>query len=693
MQQAADESAIHTRSSFRGDIQGLRAIAVLAVFAAHATSLPAGGFIGVDIFFVISGFLITGLLIREFTRTGRISLVRFYKRRIRRLAPAAVATLAVTVAASAAIFYPARSEPIAVDGVWSFFFVSNWRFILQKTDYFAQDGPVSPLQHFWSLSVEEQFYLVWPVLLLVVMGAFVARRRWDRAKVAGTLIVSVVIVSFALGYVWPFTIPSVAYFNTVTRAWELGAGGLLAVFTPALSRMARRLRGVLAAVGIVLMVLGLLLITEDLPFPAPWAVVPVLGTALVIAAGAGASRPPLPLLSWRPIRYIGDISYSLYLWHFPALILGGALFAPFGAVATPMAVLLGFTLAVVSYHLIERPALSSPWLQSQPGWKAWWASFRTTRIRFGSAAAILALTVAAVGASSAVINKPGPAAAADTPLAQQLARAVKTPIVTDAVIASLNRGEDMTWSLGEGTPCLNQGLETSIAECHAGDGPRTALVIGDSFAAASFPAIADGLSANGYRSIGVMNSSCPVTTGRLDLPSRPQHELACDARSSDLQKIVALAAADLVVILDSETAYLALATNGNRVEEYREVRREAVELIKRKAQVLIVEANPRSHAAKECMTKLSAAASQCLGSPSAAWVEKSVADRQVTDELGVGYVHTLDLYCHERTCPVSVGEALQRIDTGHLTATYLDLITPELTTRIGKELTKLSSVR
>ncbi|WP_447644321.1 acyltransferase family protein [Nocardioides zeae] len=170
----------------RRDIQGLRAFAVTAVVLDHLLGWPHGGFVGVDVFFVISGFLITGILLREHERTGTISFVGFYRRRAKRILPASILVLAVTVALSYALVGRLRADSIATDGLWALFFGANWRFTTQATDYFAANGPVSPLQHYWSLAVEEQFYFVWPWLMLGVLALLAARTR----RRAGTVTTS-----------------------------------------------------------------------------------------------------------------------------------------------------------------------------------------------------------------------------------------------------------------------------------------------------------------------------------------------------------------------------------------------------------------------------------------------------------------------------------------------------------------------
>ena len=359
------DSPTHTPAPPRRDIQGLRALAVLAVIGAHAAGWPAGGVMGVDVFFVISGFLITGMLLREARDTGRVSLGSFYARRARRLLPAALTVLIAVAVAGWFLFNRTRGEQTLWDAAWAAVFASNWNFAAQGTDYFADTGAVSPLQHFWSLSVEEQFYLVWPLLLLVVV-ALVGRRRVRIA--AGVLAASAVAGSFGWALVQSDSQATVAYFSTLTRAWELAAGALVAVLVPMLRRMPRVLGGTLQWVGVAGIVASLLLIDPTGGgFPAPWAAAPVVATALAIAGGAGGEprhRHLFPLTN--PVTvFVGDASYSLYLWHFPVVV--------FAAVLLPASewhlwIVLGASvvLGLASYLIIEQPLRYAPFLGGMP---------------------------------------------------------------------------------------------------------------------------------------------------------------------------------------------------------------------------------------------------------------------------------------------------------------------------------------
>ena len=334
---------------------------------AHLIGWPRGGFAGVDVFFVISGFLITGLLLRELAATGRISLRDFFARRVRRILPAAVVVLAAVVIVAFVVFNRTRADRTLFDALAALALVANWRFAAEGTDYFHAADAVSPLQHFWTLSVEEQFYLVWPALLvLLVLFLPVAARRTGAAHaVVGVAAAAIVVVSGGWAMVQTAGDPTVAYFSTATRAWELAIGALLAVAVPALARIPAAVRWMLGWFGAAGVVWSFLIVDPDtMPFPAPWAALPVAAAVLVIAGGVGGDprqRHLFPLTN--PVSvFVGDISYSLYLWHFPVIVFAAVLL-PVGAESTLIVVTTIVVLTASGYFLVEQPLHRSPWLR------------------------------------------------------------------------------------------------------------------------------------------------------------------------------------------------------------------------------------------------------------------------------------------------------------------------------------------
>ena len=246
----------------RRDIQGLRAVAVVAVVVNHLTGHPVGGFVGVDVFFVISGYLITGILLRDLgARLGPLGyLTTFYKRRVRRILPAAVLVIALTLLAAHQVFGTSRFASTRSDGWWSLIFWANWHLVDVNTNYFTAGGPVSPLQHYWSLAVEEQFYIVWPILIfLVAIGA--GRRRSS----VGLAALAVCGISLAIAAAQSTSEPTTAYFSSLTRGWELGLGALLACLPGV--RAPRWVLSLLAGAGTALIAASLFVTHQAGGFP------------------------------------------------------------------------------------------------------------------------------------------------------------------------------------------------------------------------------------------------------------------------------------------------------------------------------------------------------------------------------------------------------------------------------------------
>ena len=350
--------------SFRPDIQALRALAVGLVLIWHAgvPGLPAG-FIGVDIFFVVSGFLITGLLLAERGEWGAISLRGFYARRARRLLPAATIVTIATLVATVLIMPSLRQESIALDGLASTFYVENWRLADQAVDYQAAQVATSPFQHYWSLSVEEQFYLVWPLLLLVVLSGHSGFFRSGRYRGRLLAVLGLVFVA-SLGYsIWDsYTSPDPAYFVTVNRVWQFAAGGILAAVEVGIGRLERRSIALpLAAAGLASLIAGALLIDPASPYPGLAALVPTFGTVALLAGGTVAVTTTIGRhLTSRPVLRVGDLSYSLYLWHWPMLVFAAELFGPLSATEGLLVVALAFVPSIVTERLVERPIRLGP---------------------------------------------------------------------------------------------------------------------------------------------------------------------------------------------------------------------------------------------------------------------------------------------------------------------------------------------
>ena len=348
------------RRTIRRDIEGLRALAVALVVVYHLwpTALP-GGFVGVDVFLVVSGFLITSHLLEHPPRRPR-DLAEFWGRRVRRLLPASFLVLAVTLVLSWRFAPVTQWAETSRQVLASTFYVENWALAERSVDYLAADAAASPVQHFWSLGVEEQFYLVWPVLVLVL--AWGARRVARGPRVLGRFWVTagmgvVVAASFAWSLYLTGADPSRAYFETPVRVWELGAGAILAGVAPRVARVfgdRARLRGVLAWAGLGAIVAGAFVLDGMVPFPGVAALLPVLGTVAVVGAHAAGPWSPHAALGARPVQRLGSVSYSVYLWHWPLIVLFPHVAGrERGVVGSLGVVLVTLVLASLTKHLVE----------------------------------------------------------------------------------------------------------------------------------------------------------------------------------------------------------------------------------------------------------------------------------------------------------------------------------------------------
>ncbi|WP_157732697.1 acyltransferase family protein [Cellulomonas sp. PSBB021] len=592
----AASSQRRSPDGFRLDIQGLRAFAVLAVIADHALGWPSGGFIGVDVFFVISGFLITGLLLREFERTGSISFVQFYARRARRILPAALVVLIVTIAAAVALFPEARARNVAGDAFWSSVFLSNWHFADQGTDYFQQGLATSPLQHFWSLSVEEQFYFVWPWLLLGVCALVGAARlkRWSARRVAVVLISVISLGSLAWAMSASHDNPTDAYFSTSTRVWELGAGALLAALTTRLTAVQRLPRRSLQAFGLTGLVLSLFVIDPSRQFPGPWAILPVLSTSALIVAGMQGPGPRV--LQTPAVVYVGTISYSLYLWHFPVIIFIEALRPDPSIIRTVGILVAAGLLAVVSYHLVEKPVLDSPLLLRGTGdrraqWRAWRHKVAAgTRPGLAAAAAfgIIAIiaTVGQVDASRSYTPPPvalaedaAPVADSTTPVQDERSQFIAAALSArewpdlSPAIDELNADAKAKQWVEDGCLGGERGSLPDVWEnadrCAYGSGPKSAVLLGDSVAISYAPALVEALSPQDWTIRIVALQQCPAAAVAVQVNGADYP--ACDEFHSGLAGYLERLDPDVIIASQADNTLPRLSSGATGVEAVEEL--------------------------------------------------------------------------------------------------------------------------
>ncbi|TFD11081.1 acyltransferase [Cryobacterium sp. TMT1-2-2] len=688
--------------TFRGDIEGLRAVAVIVVIFDHLLGWPSGGFIGVDIFFVISGFLITSLLLKEHARTGRISLVDFYRRRIRRILPVSLLVLVVTVAIGYLLLPGARALSTLWDGVYSALFVANWHFAAVGTDYLQATNAVSPLQHYWSLAVEEQFYFVWPFLLIVIF-AFAGRRTLSARALITTVAVTTGVIT--LGFLaWSFfetsTSPAIAYFSTGARAWELGIGALLAAAAPGIAKLPALMRPLLAWLGLALIVASLLLISRDSPFPAPWGLLPVAGAALVIAAGIGQPEQRLLFLLTNPVsRYVGKISYSLYLWHFPVVILLATVFATDSPVYLPLAVVLMVALSVFSFHFVEDPIRHSLWLETAQTRKRERMLRPATTRHFGitpaqawiGALVVVTLVIVSVsfialkgGTSSTPQADPAPVGAdvgPETPDAPATLLATRQSDIAAALASTAWPATTPAFgALGDssGAPewvddnCLSVS-EKNAAGCVYGDpaAAKTAVLLGDSMAISYMPAIRAALEPLGYNVQSLTMFSCPAVNISVAPKNASDASAAtCDDHHSWVYNEVARLSPDLVIMSSLAGSIVRLASGNEGVAALTEWQTATADTITALQgatdHVAVLSPPPASTPFAECKT-LTSAPADCTYSPSSLYQKVVATEQGAIEKFGdfAQYVNVVPWLCVDNTCPAFIDNTPVFFDGQH----------------------------
>jgi peptidoglycan/LPS O-acetylase OafA/YrhL len=689
---------------FRRDIQGLRAVAVALVVADHVFGWPAGGFVGVDVFFVISGFLITGLLVRERGRTGRLSFRAFYARRARRLLPAALVTLAATTAAAWFVFLEGRFQETVEDVVWAALFGANINFAREETDYFAATEPASMVQHFWSLSVEEQFYLFWPAMILLAFAVPVAGGRHHagapgrahrRTVALWVVLGAITAASFAWSLHATGTSPVTAYFSTFTRAWELGVGALLAVSAAQLDRLPAPLRVALAWIGLAVVLASSFVVDDATPFPGSAAALPVLGAALVLAWGAAPGGPGTRwALSSAPAGFLGAISYSLYLWHWPVLLTAGALLTPASTLYYATVVGASLALATVSYYCVEQPVLHTNWLlphktvdrtRARPVFR------RALAVGLGAAVVATATVVAVViapwseeGDARAEAAQAVSAANQDaveegrpplTPLQEEIQRAT---FVTEWPADLTPRLEDMASYGTDVWPgkCLLVN-EDGLDDCMFGDpdAPQAAVLLGDSYATAWAPAFQQELVPAGWSVVALTDGDCPNVTALTIL--RGQLNTRC-AEHRDWAIDYIVRTRPQLVVLSNTWSQEFQDPSVDRATVYGQGLTDVVRRLQPSgAKIVILSAPPGSADLRSCPTGLNGPA-DCVGSPVGTFATQVATEQRVAAETGVRAIDPEPWFCVDGRCPSIVGSTAVYFDGGHITAEWARRIAPQV---------------
>jgi peptidoglycan/LPS O-acetylase OafA/YrhL len=698
-------------TGFRPELEGLRGFAILLVVVFHARLLGlSGGFVGVDIFFVLSGFLITGGLIGRAGTSGVGWLGDFWSRRIRRILPVSLAVIAVTLGAAFVTYSPLDRSSIGTDAASAVLGIANLRFAIGAGDYFAAAESPSPFLHFWALAVEIQFYLVWPAVVVLA----------DRAKrpllAAGIVLIGVLAASFAANLLVTDAAANWAFYLMPTRLWEFAAGGLLAVLPRPSVVAVRRLAGVAGWLGLGAICWAAASFDGEMAYPGLAALVPTLGACAVI--GAGMSRlGPGRLLASPPARLLGQVSYSLYLWHWPILVMpAAALEAELDAGVRALLVLLAIAVAWLSWRWIE-----VPWRTGAPRI----AGISVRPVRSGIVA-VLALLVAAGGLSAAQVAPPHDAAVASSVPAGSSSAPIETPQPTvtapDPTGSSPGPTRETPPPTGPASPdptppsptptpaptpwlvrlpgdvrpplararldeerlradgCLAFEGRTTPSTCVYGDagGAFTVALVGDSHAAQWFPALEQIAIARHWRVLTYVKVACPFIDMRVRNVLLKREYTECAAYNRATIKRLLADPPDLTLVSMSRFAiHPVLARDTTLDAQATAVARMLRQLPGRVA--LIVDTPEAGRDIPSCLSRHAGDVRVCAISHSVAYSGSLGAlERSASESSGAGVIDLTGRICRDDPCPVVVDGMILFRDSRHLTATFSASLAPDL---------------
>ncbi len=681
-----------TRPSFRPDIEGLRAVAVGLVLAYHAFARPfTGGCVGVDVFFVISGFLITGLLLRENDRSGRISIAGFYARRVRRILPAATVVILATLLAAYYLLGFITGNAVATAAKWTAVFAGNIYFGLLGSDYFGSQLPPSPLDHFWSLGVEEQFYLVWPLLFLAL--AVIARGRRHRGWLA-LLLTVIIAASLSWSIVGTHSSATWAYLSPLTRAWELAVGALVAVAAPVLARIDRDWAWqAMAVVGVIGITASSLLLDSRTPYPGSAVVVPVLGSALVIAAGcANPCTYVGRLLAVPPMQWLGARSYSLYIWHWPVLAIAAQYVGhPMSKSQNAGLLVVAVALSALSYALLEDPVRHSTFLAAH------------TRITLVIGVVLILVTIAV--AQVMIVTHDGRSTATATPVLagdprdrafateSQVLEAVRTAaelsVLPDAVASGLTAAEQAAPARGfDCVPVDDSGTgATSFGGCAYGApaGDKLAVVFGDSRATMWSVPIANVAATRGWKVRVFALAGCSIPNLRFLSGQSGSPNTTCDTFHRAAVNAITRLKPQLVITTSSVDHQLADGSQPTPQEWADGLTSTYAQLAATGAKLAMMGDLPTwDDDDANCLAAHPTQVQECAGAPDAVAPERVRldAERAATESSGGLYVAPATWVCADACEPVIAGMRVYA-NRFHLTPEYADYLSGAVGEALG----------
>lgn len=641
------------KHAIRGDIQGLRALAVLLVLIFHLwpSALP-GGYIGVDVFFVISGYLIVGSLAKEFEREGKVSLLDFYRRRARRLVPAALVVLGVVLVTTIFWLPQARWEDNVFQVLSSALYVQNWFLAWSSVDYLAAENAPSPVLHYWSLSIEEQFYIFWPILMLAI-GWIVNRLKLASSTVVGLVLLCVFFASLVASIVITGVAPAQAYFFSHTRFWEIAFGGLLAIWLPK-ADLTPSSRLVLFAAGLM-MILAASFTYGNVAFPGWSALVPVMGAGFILVAGPFRIRG-FGGLDVQPFRYVGDISYSVYLWHWPIIVFYTAWNGEVGLADGVLLLFVALFVSHLSYrHVEERFRHRKVTLTMGP-----------LGASFAGAALVAGLSLMLyVGISAARPEAPDAARAPDMypgPAALLSAATVPDGVKLLPAPAHLLRDRSPVYDSG----CHQDMRSAEVTTCilGAGDADFTVAVIGSSHSVNWLPAIDVLGRRNGWRIVSMTKSACGMHSVRPE---------ACNNWHDGVMAYLRGSPPDLVFVGESTDQHAGDEMQGRVAERLERITRLGIPVIAFRPTPRL--RKPPADCLPDRVDECDVPRSDALGHNVFELAESRLANVYVVDMT--------DGICDASTCSAVVGNIVVFRDRHHLTATYARALAPYLEQRIA----------